>query len=58
MALQLQADEAAQAQLEAALHHSVRFAERQKAELRAQELLGEALAEEIQRSRRSEEAKK
>ena len=43
-----------QAQIKAALQSSLRFAERQEAELRAQELVGEALSEEVMRSQRME----
>eukprot|EP00435_Cladocopium_sp_Y103_P065950 s306_g28.t1 len=56
IALQLHADEEAQAQLQATLTSSQRFAERQLAELRAQELVGEALTEEVMKGRQMEEA--
>ncbi|CAJ1432335.1 unnamed protein product, partial [Effrenium voratum] len=56
VAFQLRADEAAQASIQAALFRSVRFAEKQEAELQAQELVSESLAEEIMRGARSEEA--
>lgn len=56
MALQLHADQEAQAQIQAALHSSLRFAERQEAELRAQELVGEALVEEVMQNHEIEEA--
>lgn len=56
IALQLHADEEAQAQLQASLTSSQRFAERQLAELRAQELVGEALTEEVMKGRQMEEA--
>jgi len=56
IALQLHADEEAQAQIQAALHSSQRFAEQQEAELRAQELVGERLTEEVMKGRHLEEA--
>ncbi|CAE7589765.1 APT1 [Symbiodinium natans] len=56
LALQLEADEEARAQMEAKLLSSMRLAEHQQYELRAQELMGQNLAEEVAEGQRMEQA--